>query len=307
MKFLVGISGGVDSAAAAKLLMDMGHEVEGAVLVMHGHTEICAAREVAESLGIPLHEIDATAAFDKCVRSNFVSEYLSGRTPNPCIICNAEVKFRCLYEFAVSHGFDRIATGHYADVEERSFGGLTRYFVVAGEDKAKDQSYMLYRLGQDVLSRLTLPLAKLNKVEIRKIAAKAWLSAADRADSLEICFIPDNDYAAYIESVSGECPEGDFIDEAGKILGKHRGIIRYTVGQRKGLGISLGERAFVSKIDKESNNITLSRGSYAVTRLSVSDVIYSDSEENAIGKTERISVRVRYKSKPVMASVSLGE
>ena len=307
MKILVGISGGVDSAAAARLLMNMGHEVEGAVLIMHEHTELSAAKEVAESLHIPLHEIDARDAFDKVVRTNFVSEYLAGRTPNPCIICNAEVKFKYLHDYAISHGFDKIATGHYAKVASYESCGETRYLVLAGEDTAKDQSYMLYRLSQEILSRLILPLAEYNKVEIRKIARDAELSVADRADSLEICFIPDNDYAAYIESVGGKSPDGDFVDGEGRVLGRHKGIIRYTVGQRKGLGISLGERAFVSKIDAAANTVTLSRGAYAVSRLLVSDIVYSGIKDQELGKTVRLSVRVRYKSKPVLASVSFIE
>ncbi len=299
----MGISGGVDSAAAAKLLLDMGHEVEGAVLVMHGYTETCLAREVSDSLGIPLHEIDCTKAFDEAVKSNFVSEYLLGRTPNPCIICNAEVKFKYLYDFAMSHGFDRIATGHYADIVSFSEGEDTRYAVVAGDDAAKDQSYMLYRLGQDVLSRLSLPLAKYNKVEIRDIARDAGVSVADRPDSQEICFIPDGDYADYIESVAGKSEYGVFLDEDGSVIGKHKGIIRYTVGQRKGLGISLGERAFVSNIDAAANTVTISRGSYAVTKLLISDIVYSGMRRMQTGETDVFSVRVRYKARPVTASV----
>lgn len=303
MKILVGISGGVDSAAAAKLLLAEGHEVEGAVLIMHGDTELSAAREAADSLGIPLHEIDARCAFDDNVRTNFISEYLAGRTPNPCIICNAEVKFRYLYDFALSHGFDRIATGHYADVAEIRDASGTRYAVVAGEDITKDQSYMLYRLSQDVLSRLLLPLAKYNKVEIRNIARESGLSVADRKDSLEICFIPDDDYAGYIESVAGKSIGGNFIDEDGRIIGRHKGIIRYTVGQRKGLGVSLGERAFVSCINADANTVTLSRGSYAVSELLVSGLVYSGIDTRKAGENGRFAVRVRYKSKPVFASV----
>ncbi len=306
MKILVGISGGVDSAVAARLLLDMGHEVEGAVLIMHEHTDTSSARDVADSVGIALHEIDCSFAFESTVKKNFLDEYLVGRTPNPCIICNAEIKFKYLYDYAVKHGFDKIATGHYADVTEIPTGDSVRYAIVAGSDPAKDQSYMLYRLSQEILSALMLPLAEYNKVEIREIAARCGLAAANRADSLEICFVPDGDYAEYIESRTGKSPEGNFIDPEGRVIGRHKGIIRYTVGQRKGLGISVGERAFVTKINPSENTVTLSRGSYAVKRLILSDMVYSGMSAPRNGEVGRFMLRVRYKSRPVSATVQFG-
>lgn len=270
MRILVGISGGVDSAFAAKKLMLEGNEVEGAVLIMHQHTEIAAAREAAASVGIKLHEIDCTAAFEE-IKQNFVNEYINARTPNPCIICNERVKFRILYDFAMANGFDAIATGHYARIE--SING--RYALAMPEDRRKEQTYMLYRLPQDILSRLVLPLLEGTKGEIRLKAEEQGISAANREDSQEICFLPEGNHTEYIESVAGKCPEGNFVDSQGKILGRHKGIIYYTVGQRKGLGISLGERAFVTEINPRDNTVTLSPNMSGKDTVVLSDLVYS--------------------------------
>ena len=232
MKILVGISGGVDSAFAAKRLIEEGNCVEGAILKMHEYTEISAAEEVAENIGIPLHVIDCTAAFDNIIRKNFVEEYLAGRTPNPCIKCNETVKFRFLYDYAMANGFDAIATGHYARVTKVDHGGKVGYALSVADDNRKDQTYMLYRLPQEIIEDLILPLGDISKEEVRLIAAERGINAAERPDSQEICFLPNGNYSDYIESVAGKCPAGDFVDDRGNILGKHKGIIHYTVGQR---------------------------------------------------------------------------
>jgi tRNA-specific 2-thiouridylase len=171
MKILIGISGGVDSAFAAKRLMDEGHTVEGAVLVMHEHTELSAAREAAESLKLTLHEIDAREAFCQ-IKENFVSEYINGRTPNPCIICNEKVKFKLLFDYAMEHGFDAIATGHYA--KKTVVNG--RYALAVAEDLKKDQTYMLYRLPENILAKLVLPLSEGKKSDIRVLADESGIS-----------------------------------------------------------------------------------------------------------------------------------
>ena len=289
MRILVGISGGVDSAFAAKKLLLLGHSVEGAVLIMHDYTELEAAREAAESVGIMLHEIDCRDEFS-CIKENFVSEYISGRTPNPCIICNERVKFKTLLDFALANGFDAIATGHYAKITEIE----GRYALEIAEDQRKDQTYMLYRLPQNILSRLVLPLYEGTKREIREKAAEQGISAADRGDSQEICFLPDGNHTEYIESVAGRCPEGDFVDESGNILGRHKGIIHYTVGQRKGLGISLGERAFVTSIDPVSNRVTLSGEMSGRTDIEIEDMVYSGMEKPSESKTCDLQVKLRY-------------
>lgn len=289
MKILVGISGGVDSAYAAKKLILEGHSVEGAVLIMHDYTELSAAREAADSIGIRLHEIDCRTPFE-AIKENFVSEYINARTPNPCIICNERVKFKTLYDFAIQNNFDAIATGHYASVTEIN----GRYAVAMPEDSRKDQTYMLYRLPQNILSVLLLPLSEGKKCDIRLIAEEQGISAANRQDSQEICFLPDGKHTEYIESVAGKCPEGNFVDENGKILGRHKGIIHYTVGQRKGLGISLGERAFVTEIDPVSNTVTLSPNMSGKTTLQLSDVVYSGMTPPTVECELELDVKLRY-------------
>ena len=300
MKILVGISGGVDSAYAAKKLMLEGHDVEGAVLIMHQHTEVDAAREAAESVGIKLHEIDCTAAFEE-IKKNFVNEYINARTPNPCIICNERVKFRILYDFAMANGFDAIATGHYARLVESE----GRYALAMPEDSRKEQTYMLYRLPQEILSKLVLPLAEGTKSEIRSMAEEQGISAANREDSQEICFLPDGNHTEYIESVAGKCPEGDFVDSQGKILGRHKGIIHYTVGQRKGLGISLGERAFVTEIDPITNRVTLSPNMAGKDTVELSDVVYSGMPSPAEETEVTLDVKLRYTAPLVKATAHL--
>ena len=304
MKILVGISGGVDSAYTAKKLLEEGHFVEGAVLVMHEHTEVSAAREAAESVGIKLHEIDCQTPFNQ-VKENFASEYVKGRTPNPCIICNERVKFKYLYDFAMKNGFDAIATGHYAKIEKLEDEKSVRYALAIAEDVKKDQTYMLYRLGQDVLSHLVLPLSEGKKTEIREEAEKKGISAAKRSDSQEICFLPQGNYTEYIESVCGKCDKGSFIDEKGCYLGEHKGIIHYTVGQRKGLGIALGERVFVTDINANENTVTLSKEYPGDKCVKVKDVIYSGIAEPTEATTIRVKVKLRYSAPLVSATACL--
>lgn len=305
MKILLGISGGVDSAYAAKKLMDEGHLVEGAILVMHEYTELSLAREVAQSVGFKLHEIDCRKRFSLIVKDNFVKEYSRARTPNPCIICNQSVKFAMLSEYARNNGFDAIATGHYSKVVSLDDNGTERYAISVARDVKKDQSYVLYRLSQEILSHLVFPLSDMTKEEVREAAAKAGISSADRKDSQEICFLPDGGHAEYIESVKGRFPEGDFIDENGKILGKHKGIIRYTVGQRKGLGIALGERAFVTKINPDDNTVTLSSSLSGKTEISISDIVYSGIAPINEVRELTAYVKIRYTAPLVEAKILL--
>lgn len=302
MRILVGMSGGLDSTYAALKLINEGHDVEGAVVVMHEYTELSSAREASLALGITLHEIDASNLFDK-VKENFVTEYSRGRTPNPCIVCNPWVKFRALADFAKQNGFDKIATGHYARVATRVEKGAERYTLGRAADPRKDQTYMLHRLPQDILSMLILPLGDEIKENVREKAREAGLKAAEHKESQEICFIPDGDYASYIEDINGRFPEGDFVLEDGKVIGRHKGLIRYTVGQRKGLGVAYGERIFVSRIDPERNEIVLStEGSYC-DKVFVSDIVYSGISEPKAGVSRRVEVKLRYLAKPVSATL----
>ena len=304
MKILLGISGGVDSAYAAYKLKSEGHEVEGAVIKMHEHTEIDAAIEAAESIGIPLHVIDATEAFDRIIKENFVSEYICGRTPNPCIICNPNVKFKALYDYAMSKGFDMIATGHYAKIVKLDSDGNTRYTLASPTDEKKDQTYMLYRLPQHILAKTLFPLSDMNKTDVRQNSRESGLSAADRGDSQEICFLPDGGYADFVESRAGKCQGGSFIDDNGKVLGAHKGIIHYTVGQRKGLGIALGERVFVTAIDPIENTVTLSPSPKKSTEITITDVVYTGLPEPKSDLTVEALVKPRYTAKKVSAHVT---
>ena len=290
MKVLLGMSGGLDSTYAAVRLREMGYEVEGAVLRMHEYTEIKEAEDSANALGIPLHVVDCREVFKKCVIDNFATEYLSARTPNPCIICNAEVKLRMLYETAKALGIEKIATGHYARVVKTEAG----YAVARGVDQKKDQSYMLWRVGEDILGALVLPLCDLEKSDIREEAREMSLSAADRAESQEICFIPDNDYASYIENNYAKCSEGDFVSPDGEVLGRHKGILHYTVGQRRGLGVAAGERVFITEINAENNTITLSKkGEGAKDTFRITDLVFSGMDKRDSGSLDAY-VKTRY-------------
>ena len=256
-RVMVALSGGVDSSVCVHLLKEQGYDVSGVVLKMsHAQADtVAAAEDAAAALGIPLFVKDMEEAFERLVVDYFMAEYKAGRTPNPCIRCNPTVKFRALLETAEEQGCHWIATGHYAGLERR--GGVT--FLKKAGCLKRDQSYMLYRLGQDVLSRLILPLASMEKNEVRAAAERLGLSCANKPDSQEICFIPDNDYAGFIERRLGSSPAGDFISPDGVSCGRHRGILHYTVGQRKGLGIALGEPVFIREIDPADNCIYLAR------------------------------------------------
>lgn len=303
MKILLGLSGGVDSTYAALKLKNEGHTVEGAVVIMHEYTSVEEAKESADSLGIPLHVIYAKEDFERIVKGNFISEYLGARTPNPCVICNSEVKFIKLLEYAEKNGFDMIATGHYADIVRLTDAEGEYFGVRRALDAKKDQTYMLWRLPQRVLSKLMFPLFDMTKENIRIESRNSGLAAANRADSQEICFIPDTDYASYIEKVAGESIEGDFVDENGKVLGKHKGIIHYTVGQRRGLGISAKSRIFVTKIDPKTNTVELSSSDSIATRVLISGVVYSGMREPADGQECEFYVKLRYAAKPTLAKV----
>ncbi len=300
-KVLVGISGGVDSAVCALRLREMGYSVEAAVLRMHEYTELAAAEAVARALDIPLHVVDCTEAFDKIIKSNFVKEYSSGRTPNPCIICNEQVKFAELYKYALAHGFDSIATGHYAKIV-RLGDRLT--FSIA-EDGGKDQSYMLYRLPQDILARLLLPLSDMAKADVRRLARESGIPVADKPDSQEICFLPNGGYAEFVEERAGRFPEGSFISPGGEILGTHKGIVRYTVGQRKGLGIALGERAYVTAINPADNTVTLSPDFLGKTLVTLSDTVASGVTPSAEPASYTAYAKLRYTAPLVKTEATL--
>ena len=217
-------------------------------------------------------------------------------------MCNPLVKFRILADYAKENGFDKIATGHYSKLVTRCENGKTLYTLERAKDSRKDQTYMLHRLPQDILSMLCLPLSDEVKGEIREKAKARGLSSAEQKDSQEICFIPDGDYASYIEDIKGTFPSGNFVLEDGRVIGSHKGIIRYTVGQRKGLGIAFGERIFVSRIDAEKNEIVLSSEGSFTDSVRVLDIVFSGIFQPTKGEEKRVSVKLRYLAAPVFAT-----
>lgn len=304
MRILLGMSGGVDSSYAAHLLSQEGYDVEGAVLVMSEHTDTGAALRSCEELGIKLNVIDAMAEFEKHVVENFVSEYTKARTPNPCVMCNRFVKVKMLCDYARAHGFDKVATGHYCNIyinEENS-----RFCIRMGADIRKDQSYMLWQLTQDELAMLVTPLSYKIKSEIYEGARELGLTSAQSKESQEICFIPDNDYASFIEKRTGTFPEGDFIDIDGNIVGRHKGIIHYTIGQRKGLGLSMKVPVFVTEIDPAANTVRVAPAGNEMRKSFVADTLnFQLIEEPKEGETREgeLLVKIRYAAKPAKAHV----
>ena len=303
MRILLGMSGGLDSSYAALKLKEEGHSVEGAVLIMHDFTETESAREAAREVEIPLHEIDCKKMFSEIVIPNFMDEYLIARTPNPCVICNSEIKFRVLCDYATENGFDKIATGHYAKIARIEDESGTLYAIERALDSKKDQTYVLWRLPQDVLGMLCFPLGDSIKSEVKEISKAGGIKAADRDESQEICFIPDGDYATYIEHSRGKSPSGDFVDEEGNILGKHNGIIRYTLGQRKGLGVALGARAFVTDIDPVDNKITLSFSAKQSSKLLATGVVFSGMRVPREEVELELFAKVRYLAPAIRSRV----
>ncbi|MDE5864538.1 MAG: tRNA 2-thiouridine(34) synthase MnmA [Lachnospiraceae bacterium] len=266
----VGMSGGVDSSVAAYLLREQGYEVIGVTMQIWqdedeftmaqnggccGLSAVEDARRVADCLGIPYYVMNFKREFKECVIDYFMDEYIHARTPNPCIACNRYVKWESLLRRAMELGCDYIATGHYARVCQLENG---RFALQKSAAVNKDQTYALYSLTQQQLSRTLMPVGEYDKEKVRKIAEQINLNVADKPDSQEICFVQDNDYAAYIERETGKTfPGGNFVDKEGNVLGTHRGIIHYTVGQRKGLGLSLGAPAFVLELRPDTNEVVI--------------------------------------------------
>ncbi len=256
MRVLLGMSGGVDSTVAAYLLKKQGHDVVGVHLCTNTADDGANARACAEALGIEFHDVDIRTEFAELVKTPFADGYLAGITPNPCVLCNKYIKFGIMAELCERFHCSKLSTGHYVKSEYSEKYG--RYVILKGADRKKDQSYFLWPLSQDVLKKTLFPLAEMSKPEIIALAKHEALACADSKESQDVCFIPDGDGAAFITEFTGKAPAaGDFVTEDGKLLGRHRGICAYTVGQRKGLGISADAPLYVLKKDAVSNTVTL--------------------------------------------------
>lgn len=306
-KVVVGMSGGVDSSVAAYLLKEEGYEVVGVTMQIWQDEEEAAkeenggccglsavddARRVAQYLSIPYYVMNFKREFKENVMDYFVKEYLCGRTPNPCIACNRHVKWEALLKRSLAIGADYIATGHYAQVEKLKNG---RYAICNSVTAAKDQTYALYNLTQYQLAHTLMPVGAYEKDEIRSIAEKIGLPVAHKPDSQEICFIPDNDYAGYIDRETGgrATAAGNFVSVTGEILGPHKGITHYTVGQRKGLGLAMGRPVFVTAIRPDTNEVVIGEHEDVfATELTCNAVNFMGMEE--LKEPRRVTAKIRY-------------
>jgi len=302
-KVVVAMSGGVDSSSAAALLKEGGYDVLGITIHHHDDNEsLESAEQAAQNLRIPWHVLDFTKEFKTIVIEYFCNEYLAGRTPNPCVICNLKIKFGLLLEKAKSLGADYLATGHYAinEYDQKS----KKFLLKRGLDESKDQSYFLYRLNQNILPYVLFPLGKFKKNQTRELAKKYGLKNYKKEESQEICFIQDDNYRKFlIQNISETINPGKFKDKEGKILGEHQGIPFYTIGQRKGLGVSLNKRMYVTEINSHENVIILSDDKDLYKdKLLVKDLSFVSGDK--ISHSMKIEVKIRYNSKKSPANIS---
>jgi tRNA-specific 2-thiouridylase len=303
-RVIVGMSGGVDSSVAAALLQKEGYEVIGVTIKLwaeEGSESSCCslesindAKKVAEQLGFKHYTVDFSDVFEREIVNNFVDEYFSGRTPNPCVICNRKIKWEELLEQADKFDARYVATGHYARVETNKEGN--RFLLKNGDDFRKDQTYALWGLTQESLARTLLPLGKYTKEEIRKIAEEYNFTSANKKESMEICFISDNNYERFLKDREPEriaaLTEGDIIYKE-KVVGKHRGIPFYTIGQRKGLGIALGKPVYVKRIDVKNNIIEVADKEELFESVLVASKINYVSK-SMLDAGERVKAKIRY-------------
>ncbi len=305
MKIICAMSGGVDSSVAALLLKQAGHEVIGVSMKLRDmpadpnvKTSGCCsvedfndARRICDALEMPFYAMNFKKAFEEKVIHPFVSEYLMGRTPNPCVLCNSEIKFDAFLAKAEELGADAVATGHYAQIQKDEKGN---WHLLKGKDPKKDQTYFLFSLGQKELSRILFPVGHLLKEEVRAIAREFDLKTKDKPESQEICFVPNDDPGAFIEKYTqgNASPAGDFVDEDGKVLGKHRGVHCYTLGQRRGIQVAMGKRFYVKSIDAKTQQIVLAED-FALYQ----SALLAKNVTWVVGQSpqEKIQAKIRYR------------
>lgn len=308
------MSGGVDSSVAAYLLKEQGYDVIGVTMQIWqedkeyeeregGCCSLSAvddARRVAQKLDIPFYVLNFRDSFKRNVIDYFVDEYIQGRTPNPCIACNKYLKFDELLQKAKGIGADYVATGHYAKIEER----VGRFQLIRSKDDRKDQTYALYNLTQEQLEHTLMPCGEFTKDKIREIAKEIGLDVHNKKDSEEICFIPDNNHGRYIcEAAPNKVRPGNFVDKYGNVLGKHKGIVYYTIGQRKGLGLALGRPVFVTDINPVTNTVVVG----PEEDIFKTDLVCKDINFISIDKLEdpmEVEAKIRYSAKPAKATIS---
>jgi tRNA-specific 2-thiouridylase len=323
VRIVVAMSGGVDSSVAAALLAEQGHDVIGVSMQLYDQSEgdgrsasaaafgtCCTiddlhdARRVAASIGIPHYILNLENRFDEQVVSNFIREYTAGRTPIPCAHCNADLKFSTLLERALGFGADALATGHYARVDVAQDG---RYRLRRGADPTKDQTYFLFSLTQEQLARACFPVGALGKQQVREHARRLALRVASKPDSQEICFVPDGDYARFIERVSPQSRRpGTLVDRDGAVLGAHDGVHRFTVGQRRGLGLSAREPMYVLAIRPDTSEVVVGpRDALGRTTLTASQVNWVSGEPAADWMA--VTAQIRHRHTPAPARVRASE
>ncbi len=316
-KVVVGMSGGVDSSVAAYLLKEAGYDVVGVTMQIWqdedqttqeenggccGLSAVDDARRVAWDLDIPYYVMNFKQEFKDNVIDYFVDEYVQGKTPNPCIACNRYVKWESLLKRSLDIGAEYIATGHYAQIEQLPSG---RYALKKSATAAKDQTYALYNLTQYQLSHTLMPVGQYTKDEIRAIAQKINLQVASKPDSQEICFIPDHDYARFIsENTDKELMPGNFVDLDGNVIGRHKGITHYTVGQRKGLNLSMGHPVFVTAIRPETNEVVIGNSEDVFTKQLRCDKLNWMAIDGLHGKEMQVSAKIRYSHKGAPCTIS---
>ena len=305
---MIAMSGGVDSSVAAYLMKEAGFDCAGAMMHLHDYSasdSVEDARKVAGRLEIPFHLIDAAPEFDEKVIRQFVNCYERGATPNPCIQCNRHLKFDLFLRKAQELGYDTVVTGHYARIRYDEHTG--RYLLLKAADPTKDQSYVLYCLSQEQLSHTAFPLGEMTKEQARAIAEAQGFCNARKRDSQDICFIPDGDYVAFMERYTEKTyAPGDYLDLSGKVVGRHRGAVCYTLGQRKGLNLALGAPVYVCSKDMEKNTVTVGPNEALFARTLIADN-WNWIPFPALTESLRVTARARYNQKEQPATVYPGE